>query len=203
MAGKRSTGDGVEYDTRDEAIIEAALDNAWQGYDSGSGSPTKMVVTARVEWSGVEQASNGGVRTVRLDDLDLFPVKAKLDKARRAGARAAHSTPATSYQAKGWHAQLRALTGSRHGSEVSDRAGLDPSPRTLRRWLAQDTAPSKANQQKIAEAYSGMRTWQVDTTSRASTDARHELAAALTAALSHRYAAKVRLRDIQSLNVRR
>lgn len=35
--------------------------------------------------------------------------------------RAAEARPATSYQAKGWHAQLRELTGSRRRSELADR----------------------------------------------------------------------------------
>ena len=59
----------------------------------------------------------------------------------------------TSYDARGWHAQLRALTDTRAGREAADRAGLAPTARTLLGWLAETTTPNKANREKIAQAY--------------------------------------------------
>lgn len=64
------------------------------------------------------------------------------------------STPGrkTSYTAVGWHAQIRQLTGHSRGSAAADAVGLDPTARTLRRWLA-GNEPTKANQERIAAAY--------------------------------------------------
>lgn len=63
---------------------------------------------------------------------------------------------AISYQAKGWHAQLRQLTGSPRGYAAADEAGLDVSRKTLQRWLAETQTPSPSNQAKIREAYQRM-----------------------------------------------
>lgn len=61
--------------------------------------------------------------------------------------------PLKSYQAKGWHAQLSALTASSRGSAASDAADLTVTRETLLKWLA-GAAPTRANQAKIALAYS-------------------------------------------------
>lgn len=59
----------------------------------------------------------------------------------------------STYQAKGWHAQLSALTATSRGTSFLDAAGLDVQKRTLLAWLAEDRAPTRANQQLIREAY--------------------------------------------------
>ena len=60
----------------------------------------------------------------------------------------------STYEAKGWHAQLRALTGSERGLSFLDQFGPDVrQTRTLTAWLAEERTPTKANQAKIHEAY--------------------------------------------------
>jgi hypothetical protein len=62
----------------------------------------------------------------------------------------------STYRAKGWHAQLSKLTSSDRGSRAADAVGLDVSPTTLRRWLSETQAPSKANRELIERAYRAM-----------------------------------------------
>jgi hypothetical protein len=59
-----------------------------------------------------------------------------------------------SYQATGWHAQVRKLSEHSRGSWAADQAGLDVSHSTLVRWLAEQQHPSSENQAKIHQAYS-------------------------------------------------
>lgn len=60
----------------------------------------------------------------------------------------------SSYRAKGWHAQLRALTQSPRGSAAADRAGLDITERTLKRWLSDEDYPVRSGDRaRIAQAY--------------------------------------------------
>jgi len=61
-----------------------------------------------------------------------------------------------SYDAVGWHAQLRKLTSSPRGSKAADAVGLDVSARRLQLWLAGDVTPSKANRELIGKAYAAM-----------------------------------------------
>lgn len=63
----------------------------------------------------------------------------------------------SSYQATGWHAQLRELTSTRTGREAADKAGLSPTPRTYLAWLAETRTPNKANRERIANAYRMMQ----------------------------------------------
>lgn len=62
----------------------------------------------------------------------------------------------STYRAKGWHAQLSKLTSSERGYRAADAVGLDVSPRTLQRWLAETQAPSPANRELIERAYRAM-----------------------------------------------
>ncbi len=191
------TGPGDEYDAHEEAALEAAVDQAWEEYEAMRRTPTRVTVRAQVEWAGVTQASNNGMRRVRLDGLDLRAVRDRLEAAREATRRAAEARPARSLQAKGWHAQLRALTGSRRGSEYADRVGLNPSARALRSWLSEDRAPSKVNQARIAAAYEAMRNRAVDEARARAQRATHELQEAFTEALRDRYGATIRFRNIE------
>jgi hypothetical protein len=59
----------------------------------------------------------------------------------------------STYQAKGWHAQLRELSGTERGRTAADAAGLSPSRRTYVAWLSEAQTPSAANRAKIAQAY--------------------------------------------------
>ncbi len=202
MARKSNTGSGDDYTDHDAAMLEAALEQAWQEYDDlGPGAaPTHVDVRARIEWAGVEQGP-GGIRSTTLGPVDLDPVKAQLDAARKAAGKAASAAPASSYTAKGYRAQLAALVSTPRGSALADRAGLNPTARTVTNWLAESTTPSRANQAKIAEAYAGLRTWNADSARQSATSARRTLADALTRSLSGKYGATIRLRDIQRLTL--
>jgi hypothetical protein len=59
----------------------------------------------------------------------------------------------STYQAKGWHAQLSALTATTRGQSYLEASGLGVTRRTLLAWLAEDRAPTRRNQQFIREAY--------------------------------------------------
>lgn len=158
-------------------------------------TPSAMRVTARIEWAGADT----GVRTTRFDGLRLDGVVDAMDRARAAEHQAQQARPATSYTATGWHAQIRALTEHSRGSECADRAGLAPSAQTLHRWLAEEQAPSAANREKIANAYTALRTNRVDRAREQGQAWRHEVVDELTSALRDRYGAEIRIRDIRNL----
>jgi hypothetical protein len=63
----------------------------------------------------------------------------------------------TSYTAKGWHAQVRALTNTAAGRVAADAAGLSPSARTLMGWLSQSQTPNAANRSAIGAAYRSLQ----------------------------------------------
>jgi hypothetical protein len=201
VSSSRDTGPSEPYTIEDEGSIEAALDAAYEGWDEAAPSrnPTGMNVTAQIEWAGVIDQARNGVRTTRLTGLNLGALRTPLEKARRANERAEAAQPATSYTAKGWHAQLRTLTTSARGSDLADRAGLDPNARTLQAWLAEDRAPSKANQEKIAAAYEGLRTAGVEEARARAVEANHQLAERLNSVVTEEYGQQVRFRDISRL----
>jgi hypothetical protein len=193
-----STGPSSDYNVHDEGTVEAALDAAFAAWDdvAPEQNPTVMHVTAQVEWAGVIDRARGGVRSTRLDGLNLGALRAPLEKARRANQRAESAAPAQSYTAKGWHAQLRALMGVSRGSELADRAGLNPTTKTVLAWLSESRAPSAANQARIAEAYSGLRTAGVEEARGRAEAANHALAEKLNSVLTEEYGQEIRLRDI-------
>lgn len=201
MSRKSDTGDPTEYDDADTAALEAAADDAWAEYESsgGGGQPTKLRVSAQVEWNGVTDRARGGHRTTTLDNLNTAPVKRAVESARAANRRAETAAPATSYRAKGWHAQLRELTGSKYGSTASDKAGLSPSARTVKEWLSESRAPSKANQEKISDAYNALRNRRVEEAGERAKRANGVLADVLNSVFRERYGAEIRLRDISGM----
>lgn len=203
MSKVSDTGDPTPYDDNDAAALEAAVDEAWAEYESqgGSGQPTNMRVTAQVEWSGVLDRARGGHRTTRLDGLDMAAAKKALDQAREATKRAESAAPAVSYRAKGWHAQLSALTGSKYGSTASDKAGLSPTTRTVREWLSESRAPSKANQEKIAAAYDSLKNRRVEVSQDRANRASGALANILSGIFRDRYGAEIRLRNITGMEL--
>lgn len=206
MSKKSSdTGDPTDYSDGDAAAIEAAVDQAWAEYEAAAAGeePTGIRVSARIEWNGSTNRSNNGHRTTTLVNVNLAPVKKVLDRARETSQRAKQARPATSYRAKGWHAQIRALTDSKRGSVAADRAGLDPSSRTLQRWLSGDVTPSRVNQAKIAEAYGALGTWRVDTTKSAAKAAQRALADTLSRQLRDAYpGTEIRFFDIENMELR-
>lgn len=200
MPSKVNTGAGEPYSDTDVAALSAVLVGAFAEYGGGA-APTSIGVRSRLEWAGVEQQSNGGVRSTTLGRVDLAPVQELLDAARRATAKAANTVPATSYRAKGYRAQLSALVSTPRGSALSDRVGLNASTRTVRNWLSETTTPSKANRAKIAEAYAGLSTSSMETAGKSAVAAQRAVADALTRSLSRKYGATIRLRDIERLTL--
>lgn len=199
MPRKSTTSDPTEYDSTEEGIIESVLDRAMNEYTRGGGAPSRIRVTARIEWGGVEQTSNGGVRSTTLDGLDLSGVQAQLQQSREAREQAEQTRPYTSYDAKGWQAQISELTRNSHGDDAADRAGLTVSRRTLVGWLSGDQEPSKANQQRISEAYDHLRNREVHAAQDTHKNTQHEVAKMLNQAIRQRYGADVRIRDVQDL----
>jgi hypothetical protein len=128
-------------------------------------------------------------------------VKAALAGARTASAKAA-ATPErlSSYQAKGWAAQLAQLTKlGAAGSAAADAAGLNPTVRTLKAWVSGERAPSAANRARISEAYGRAATRHRDAATTSSRQASARVAQAFTDALGDRYGAEIRITDITGL----
>lgn len=195
MPSKTNTGDPTEYTPDDEHELITAIDEGWEEFEA----PTKMTVSAVVEWSGSTNRAHGGYRTVRLDGLDLGPVQAALGEARAAGQAAANARASGSYTAQGWHAQISALTRHGRGSDLADGAGLNPTARTLSAWLSQSREPSRANRERIAQAYAGLRTTGIESARSRQREANHNAAQAVNAAVRDRYGAEVRFTDIRGI----
>jgi hypothetical protein len=193
---RAKTGDIAPYTISDQAGLARRI----VGATGGGANPTGIKVRGQIEWAGTLNPGNDGVRTTRLDGLILAPVLALVAEAKRAAEVAEGAKPAASYQAKGWHAQLSALTASPRAAEVSDRAGLTATVKTLTAWLAEDRAPSKANQDKIAEAYDRLRNYRVDQANATAVKAFEKISDKVTDALRDRYGVEIRLRDITSLD---
>jgi hypothetical protein len=166
------------------------------GPSEGGKGTARLIVTAKVEWAG-EYANNGrdGERTVRLNPINIKPIRDALASARRLEELAARG-PLRSYNAKGWEAQLNQL-GTRRGGDALKDAGFHPSPRTLKRWEAGTQKPSKANRERIREAYDNVRN-----PGRGVMQARRDVADRLTDALRDEYGSNVRFRDIRSIEIR-
>jgi transcriptional regulator with XRE-family HTH domain len=164
---------------------------------TGNGSANgQITVTAKIEWAG-EYANNGhgGERTVRLDRVDTRPIVAALRKARTLELAALRG-PLRSYNAKSAQAQLNQLNTKR-GQEALREAGFSPSRRTLRRWEQGTQKPSKANREKIAEAYENVRN-----PGRGVMGARRAVTDALTQSLRDRYDGQnIRFRDIRTMRI--
>lgn len=199
MAKKRNTGAGDEYNgAEEEALAEAALD-AYDGW-SDDYEPDGIDVTAQIEWAGTVQPGNDGMRRTRIDGLspsDMRAVREAVSEYRKGKTGQAEAKPLKSFTAKGWYAQLKALTESPYGSAAADRAGLDPSVRSVRRWLSAEATPNRENREKIDRAYAELRNRPVtEARERARGDA-HKVAQALTRALANRYGPNVRFRNIR------
>lgn len=205
--GKVKTGETTEYDASDEVDLVDSLDEAEGTY--GTGTPTKMKVTADIEWAGTRNPT--AKRTTTLDGLTLGPVLAALNAYRAAAGRVADAgrgieRAERAYGAQSWHAKLNELGRTARGREAADRAGLAPTPRTYRAWLGYDRSPNKANRARIDAAYDSLRAERVEreraaveSARQSAASARHAVAQALSAAVDRRYGAQVRFREIENL----
>ncbi|MFE0779129.1 hypothetical protein ACFW3E_39565, partial [Streptomyces sp. NPDC058861] len=100
----------------------------------------------------------------------------------------------------GWHAQLHELVKSKNGSAAADKAGLNPSSRTLKNWLSDAEYPIRSgDRDRISRAYEALKNWNVSEASDAASAASKEAADAMTEAMRDRYGVNVRLRDIDNL----
>lgn len=185
--------DGTEYDPGEIDELVDAIDQAYADYDQRKGhnraTPRSLEVTAQVEWAGEFQGP-GGVRHVNLGARGGMSV----DLARVRDAMKQTGGPLKSYRAKGWQAQLRQLGAVKRGPGAKQAAGLSPSRETLRRWENGSQKPSKANRERIQEAYNQLRNPSGMTPDQAKAKA----AEALTDALYNAYGSVVRFRDIRT-----
>lgn len=194
------TGKSTPYSGDDTEELAAASARATREWDAlGMGVPTKIAVTAEIEWSG--SYNPRAHRSTTLDGLQLGAVLAagrSYDDALADVGRAHRA-----YPAKGWYAQLRELEGTQRGRAAADAAGLDVSRRTLTGWLAQTQEPSKSNREKIAEAYGSLRSQRIGLAATRVSQAAAVIETAVTAALKNRYGAEIRLRNITDLGFMR
>lgn len=214
MARSNDSGPSDEYSDTDEAALEEALWAAWLAYledDPVFGpnddpedypvtdGPTRLTVTAEVEWAGTKMARDGGVRTVRLDGLEMDRVLRALQHAHK--DTAAVASAGATLRAKGWEAQLSRLVKDRRGRAATDHAGLTVTRDTLLKWLSGQRDPSPANQRKIAEAYGHIRQSIIDDARTKAERSRHLLANEVSASLERRYGSQIRLRRITSMTL--
>ena len=198
------SGPGEDYSDDEIDELYEELSEAFELYEGSHGGAGQVnagiTVTARIEWAGeYANNANNGERTVRLDPMNLTRVRDALRNAQRLEGLAARG-PLRSYKARGWEAQLNQLGGTRRGREALQAAGWNPSRETLRRYANGTQAPSKANRQKLADAYDAARN-----PGRGWVEARKTLADELTATLRATPAASgqnVRFRDITNLRIR-
>lgn len=158
------SGEGEDYSDDEIDELFDAIQDAIDEYDSEDGTgaggedmDVQITTTARIEWAG-EYANNGrnGTRTTTMAAMNLAPVRDAVRRAQKLEGLAARG-PLRSYRAKGWHAQLRHLQGTKRGREALEAAGWNPSRETQRRYGRGTQAPSKANRAKITEAYDAAR----------------------------------------------
>ena len=187
------SGDGEDYSQDEMDEVYDALGDAFDLGDVFSMSEVQkgITVTAKIEWAG-EYANNGrdGERTVRLDSMNLTPVRDALLNARRLEGLAARG-PLRSYTAKGWEAQLHHLNSTKRGREALRDAGWNPSRETQRRYSRGEQTPLKSNRAKLQEAYDNARN-----PGRGWVEARNNAVGQLTSTLREKYGSNIRFRDI-------
>ncbi|NEE38375.1 hypothetical protein G3M53_74885 [Streptomyces sp. SID7982] len=179
-----------------------AIEAAYANWGTG-GEPSRINVRAKVEWAGVYQPGNSGVRRVRIEGLKTEKMRAVREaagKARKLSGKARTAKPSGSYRAKGWEAQFRQLFKTGKGYEAMSKAGVSATKQTLDRWLKGEQAPNKANREAIGRAYEGMRGRPVTEARDAAQAAAKQAAEALTEAMRDRYGSNVRFRDIESFD---
>jgi hypothetical protein len=200
MARKRDTGAGEPYSDAEADRVADAIEAAYADWANAAAEPSGIEVRAKVEWAGVYQAGNDGVRTTRIEGLrpdKMREVRKAAEKARKASGKRRAAKPATTYRAKGWEAQFRQLFKTNKGYDAMSKAGVSATRQTVNRWLSGEQTPSKANREAIERAYGDMRGRPVTEARDASAAAAKEAAEALTEAMRDRYGSNVRFRDIQ------
>ncbi|MFF4963239.1 hypothetical protein ACFY2Z_40965 [Streptomyces sp. NPDC001222] len=199
MARKRDTGTGEPYSDAEAERVAMAIEAAYADWDRPA-EPSKVDVRAKVEWAGVYQPGNQGVRRIRVEGLKpekMREVRKVIEKARKALGKQRTAKPAATYRAKGWEAQFRQLFKTAKGYEAMSKAGVSATKQTLDRWLSGSQTPSKANREAIERAYGEMRERPVSEARSAAESASKAAAEAMTEAMRERYGVNVRFRDIE------
>ena len=210
MAKSKGTGPSEDYTPDDEAGLLDAFDDGldayygdpsnWPNYwddeddDEWIEEPSQISVFAEIEWAGTFNAQVR--RMLRADQLDLRAVVAAVAAGRmiRKGAERLKSYTRTDARS-----QARQLSRTKVGREYLLREGV--SARAVRSWENGKAKPSPASRQKVAAAYEAAATRNVIRERTRSAAAAHRVAEALSAALSERYGAEIRVRDISSLDL--
>lgn len=198
MARKRDTGQGTEYSGNEAEAVAQALADAYEAW-ANDDEPSRVDVRAQVEWAGHVMPANNGKRRTRVDlpASGMKKVRKAVEKVARAIGKKSKAKPASSRKAKGWHAQLRELTEAKQGSAAADKAGLNPSARTLKNWLSDADYPIRSgDRDRIARAYDALKNWNVSEASDAAAAASKQAADAMTDAMRDQYGVNVRFRDI-------
>lgn len=191
------SGEGEEYTDDDVNDLYDAIDEAWGDRDGKGDTNGSMTVEAKIEWAG-EYANNGhgGTRSVNLAGVNTVPVVAALKQARKLEERALRG-PLRSYDAKSANAQFRQLERTPAGRAALIAAGVSATARTQLAWITGDRTPTRANQERIREAYDNARN-----PGRGVMDARRAVADALTQSIKDLPGdSTVRFRDIESFEI--
>lgn len=205
---------GGEPDLSD-MLVDQAERAAWPGPGGGGGGdgapagtgrversrPSRLHVRANVEWAG--SYNSNPHRWLRAENIDVASLGPALRRAREAKRDASQARSYRSYRAVGWHAQVNQLVSTRAGREAADKVGIDVTPRTVQAWLAQERDPSKANREKIAEAYGRARDREIIAARDRVKEANHEVAQKLSNILSDQYGAEIRLFDISQMEIKK
>lgn len=160
-------------------------------------TPTRMRITADIEWAG--DYNRRAHRTTTLDGLDLSNIGPTVRRVGEARKNVGAARVLGSYRAVGWHAQLRELVSTKAGQAAAARAGLAPTKRTLVAWLARDREPQPRNVEKIHGAYDAMRRRYVLDAQESLERANHALTERLNRAVTKRYGVPVRFFDITAM----
>jgi transcriptional regulator with XRE-family HTH domain len=176
--------EGEDYTDEEIDELYDRMLAALHAYDKKKGhnraTPKSLIIHAQVEWAG-EFECPGGVRTARLGqvggrNINLAPVR--------------EAMRLKSYNAKGWQAQLRQINRIKRGPAALAAAGFRVSRQTLRRWEAGTQKPSRANRERLQEAYDRMAT---------PATVAPKAVQKLTDAISDTYGSVVRFRGIRTI----
>jgi hypothetical protein len=207
---RRGTGPSEPYSPDDEASVTEWLEDALDAYyddpsdqwpeyydddddDRWLEEPRQISVVADVEWAGTFNAQ--AHRMLRADELDLSRVLAAVAAAKR--IREGHRL--STYTARTTLGRVHHLQRTAVGRSYLAQAGV--SARAIRSWDRGTARPSAASRQRIDEAYEAAANRLVTSAEERRAAAVHRVAEALSDALSDRYGAEIRVRDITSLDV--
>lgn len=191
--GKVTTGTATEYPDNEAAALEARVAEAMEDLDDDQDSGS-MTVTADVEWAG---SYNPQVhRTTTLTGLDLTGVREAVANHRSANADAARLGRASA-PTLGVADAVRQVFGSNRAAATA----LGVTIRTVQRWVKGDSRPKPGHAARLTAAVQQQHTDRVADAKAAAGRSRRAVADAVSAAISDRYGAEVRLFNITDLHI--